>query len=601
MTKLNRATLTSVVILYLIAALLSFGYKTIAEADSNVVYVPIDYLTIQQAINHANLGDTIFVYNGTYHEHIVINKSISLIGEDRNNTIIDGGEIGTVISITANNVTVNRFTIQKSSLGLYNSGIFIDHCANNNVSHNKIKDNYHGIYLSSSNDNVISDNDVVSNSYHGIYLDYSTKNVVSNNNASLNDNHGIYLHSSNNNILSNNNASSNTNDGICIYSSDDNIISENDVTLNSFHGLYIHSSSGNIISRNNASSNENDGIYLDDSASNVVSGNEVTFNTIHGFYLHSSNNNIFSSNNISNNDYGIRLHSSSNNNTSYHNNFVKNKNQVWSDSVDIWSHNGEGNCWSDYTGQDLNRDGIGDNPYLIDANNRDNYPLMGRFRIFNVIWKSETHVINVTSNSRISSLRFEAEPKTGDKMVSFSVTGEDGTLGFCRVMIPTELVKYSFFVLVDGEETATTSLKGPLGSSLGAYFTYLHSSHDITVVSSKLLDIYSQLLEKHRTLLLDYDHLNSTYHELLISYGALLGNYSQLLERYTPLNASLQSLLEDYSELETEYASILLEHSQNIGNLVYVFVATTIIFIMTTVYLSTRAHKEVSKAKESQA
>jgi len=67
------------------------------------------------------------------------------------------------------------------------------------------------------------------------------------------------------------------------------------------------------------------------------------------------------------------------NNIFYHNNFINNTPQVkvYVD-VNIWDdgHPSGGNYWSDYTGTDANYDGIGDTPYIIDANNTDHYPLM---------------------------------------------------------------------------------------------------------------------------------------------------------------------------------------------------------------------------------
>ena len=69
-------------------------------------------------------------------------------------------------------------------------------------------------------------------------------------------------------------------------------------------------------------------------------------------------------------------------NVIYHNNFVNNVNHVETDNSDgIWDNGEEGNYWDDYTGLDGDEDGIGDTPYVIDENNRDNYPLMKPIRI----------------------------------------------------------------------------------------------------------------------------------------------------------------------------------------------------------------------------
>ena len=78
------------------------------------IIVPDDYPTIQEAINNANNGDTIFVRAGTYYENLVLDKSVILSGENRETTIIDAGGIGTVVSLTTNYITVSGFTFTNS-------------------------------------------------------------------------------------------------------------------------------------------------------------------------------------------------------------------------------------------------------------------------------------------------------------------------------------------------------------------------------------------------------------------------------------------------------------------------------------------------------
>jgi len=614
--------LTSFTILCLLSIVFLIGYKISVKASPDVIHVPTDYPTIQEAINHTNSGDTIFVYNGTYYEHVVIDKSISLVGEYKDSTTIDGNETGNVISITANNVNINDFTIQNSGSTNSDSGIYVV-SSGNNISRNTITNNKNGIYLYYSNNNTVSDNNVSSNNWYGIYLHYSSSNVISDNNVYSNYNDGIYLYYSNSNTVSDNNVYSNNN-GIYLYYSSSNVISNNNATNNDC-GIWIRQlSSSNVISGNNLSSNKN-GIYLQYSNNNVISGNDAYSNKDYGIYLQYASSNVISNNNAhSNNLYGIYLYYSSNNSTIHHNNFINNTDQVWSDSVNVWNDNNEGNYWSDYAGQDLNGNGIGDTPYIIDVNNQDNHPLMGTFSNFTVTWKGETYHVTTICNSTISNFRFEIGAETGNKIIRFNAAGKDNTVGFCRVMTPTDLTNYPFIVLVDEEEITPTSLDVSDSTHVYLYFTYIHSSHTITIISSKTLYLYNELLDKYAKLLIDFDDLNSTYHELLNNqstllgnylqllesyntlnltthellnnYGTLLSSYSQLLERDNALNASYQEWLLNYSELQANYTSLLLEHTQNIRSIIYVFIATTTIFIIAAAYLSTHAHRKGSRS-----
>ena len=86
-----------------------------AKAQTRTLIVPDQYPTIQSAIHNANNGDTVFVKKGYYPETLVVNKSISIIGEDRNQTIIDGQKkLSQVVLLQADNITFANFTLGNS-------------------------------------------------------------------------------------------------------------------------------------------------------------------------------------------------------------------------------------------------------------------------------------------------------------------------------------------------------------------------------------------------------------------------------------------------------------------------------------------------------
>jgi parallel beta-helix repeat protein len=181
------------------------------------------------------------------------------------------------------------------------------------------------------------------------------------------------------------------NNGIYLYSSSYNAISGNSIAANPGVGIHLdYSSNYNSINSNNIANN-NYGIVVGGSFNNSISGNGITVNSQYGIYLGSSSSNSISGNRITGNlAYGIVLSGSSSNKI-YHNN-MENVYQVKYEvqSKDVWDNGypSGGNFWSDYTGTDSysgpgqnipGSDGIGDTPYVIDANNRDNYPLMAEY------------------------------------------------------------------------------------------------------------------------------------------------------------------------------------------------------------------------------
>ena len=194
---------------------------SLIQALPNTIYVDDDnisgpwdgnpehpYQNITSGLAQAVAGDVIYVYEGTYFEQLLIDKPISLCGEDEYYTVIDGNNTANVIRVTANNVIITHFTIRNSLSVFGFSGIRLDHSNGSNISYNIITRNYEGIWLENSNSNTFIDN-YVSNSGEGIYAVSSSNNIFMNNMISNNE-FGIVLRESSNNTVFHNNFLNNT-------------------------------------------------------------------------------------------------------------------------------------------------------------------------------------------------------------------------------------------------------------------------------------------------------------------------------------------------------------------------------------------------------
>lgn len=241
---LKRAVL-GVILVILVLGMLELRFKIepvrgeprtwIVDADG-----PADFHTIQEAINAASEGDTIFVRNGTYLENILVNKTVVLLGENPKTTIVDGSGKGNTLSVSSSNVSIIGFTIQNGrDHGIWikdsiNSritgnnvtgnarGIRLINCSAGSICQNNIYGNWFGIVVNSSSDNSISDNYIIHNSFEGITLSSSSNITISNNMMKANW-YAVYVNSSWNTNLSENNI---TNNGFSItlaYSSNSSL------------------------------------------------------------------------------------------------------------------------------------------------------------------------------------------------------------------------------------------------------------------------------------------------------------------------------------------------------------------------------------------
>ncbi len=243
--------MVSILTLYIFINLIPVERCT--ATNGNMLYVggteTGNYSSIQQAIDAASSGDTIFVYRGTYYENIDINKSIILIGDLNHTTIIDGNGAEIVINIVANDVKIQGFLVRNSgwdSVRFAGISIRSDGCF---ISKNIIDNNYQGIFLENTTQSMISYNSINNNSY-GIALKNSTSAGILNNNIYESINDGIYLSNSSENTINNNTIENNQQYGI----------------LSTYAGpidkQYRKESKNNIIIKNLINNNKKDGIYL---------------------------------------------------------------------------------------------------------------------------------------------------------------------------------------------------------------------------------------------------------------------------------------------------------------------------------------------------
>jgi parallel beta-helix repeat protein len=245
-----------------------WGYaKIMMERPNNppLVFVDDDYdsstpgwgynhfNTIQNGINAVETNGTVLVSNGTYSENIQINKSLSLLGENKNTTRIHGTGNGTGVNITANKVTINGFTIQNYTKGY---GIVIA-TSTNRITNNIISENIGGIVIfwipfestyPNNGYNIITDNILINNEGAGIVV--SGKNNTILHNSISQSEYGIMVDIAESNNISQNSISDNYN-GIVILASYSTMIYQNTISMNKELGVFDFCTSSTIIRRNN--------------------------------------------------------------------------------------------------------------------------------------------------------------------------------------------------------------------------------------------------------------------------------------------------------------------------------------------------------------
>jgi len=325
--------------------------------------------TLNEAIAKAKDFDTIIVKKGNYKEHdILVNKPLTIIGKDY--PVIDGEMKGEIITVISDNVTVDglfiinvgtsytedyaairvrrskNFVIKNLVLEKLFFGIYIEKSSYGKVYHNKIigdaveeYNSGNGIQLWYSHHIEIEHN-YVEHVRDGIYLEFSDDCLIKNNVSALNLRYGLHFMFSNDDIYQDN-TFENNGAGVAV------MFSKKIKMLN------------NIFKENWGTASY--GMLLKEINDAEIIGNTFEENTI-GINIEGSNRIIYKNNNFKNNGWAIKVRGACYGNQFTENNFLYNSFDIAYNSK-VNDNVFDKNYWSNYTGYDLNKDGIGDVPY----------------------------------------------------------------------------------------------------------------------------------------------------------------------------------------------------------------------------------------------
>ena len=331
---MEKKAVSGIMLVLLTIGMLSLAFNIQPATASLPVHnidTGLDYATIQEAINANETldGHTIIVDAGVYYENVILNKTVSLIGENRETTIIDADGSGNGIMMQADYGVIANFTIQNGVFGVAIMGNSTNRYVGNVLVSNIFRNNADAVGLSRSDRNIIANNTFESNGFNIIvgWVDpFGWGDMTSNNNTIVRNNMtlgvaGIQILSSKHNIVSENNISNMTDKGIAFLTEMDypytpiltNNSINNNVIVNCTVGIFMsgQDSSGserqglgswNNITGNYIQQNEM-GLYIYDKGNNTISENTVVDN-VFGVYLHSKNN-VLRDNELNNNVYNF--------------------------------------------------------------------------------------------------------------------------------------------------------------------------------------------------------------------------------------------------------------------------------------------------------
>lgn len=325
--------------------------------------------SLTQAIKQADKFDTIYVSQGVYIEgEIIVDKPLTLLGIDF--PVLDGEMKNGVITVTADSVWIEGFIIQNVSTSYIedHAGLRVSRSKGFTIKNNRLLNTFFGIFLEASYDGVIEGNEIIGqavdqiNSGNGIHL-WQCKNILILNNTVKKHRDGIYFEFVDDSEIIGNHSEGNLRYGLHFMFSNHDLYQDNTfknngagvaVMFSKFINMY-----DNIFQDNWGQASY--GLLLKEIYDGELRGNVFDRNTI-GINAEGSNRLLFTGNTFVQNGWAIKILGACFNNTVTENNFLYNSfDLAYSGGLNDNTFNG--NYWSDYTGYDLDKDGIGDVPF----------------------------------------------------------------------------------------------------------------------------------------------------------------------------------------------------------------------------------------------
>jgi len=297
---------------------------------------PNNYTSIQSAINDASNGCTIYVYYGNYNESIVINKSISLIGIEKNGEkpVIHAEENKSAVLILADGCILKAFVIisQEILISETNPPSCEIRSNYNIIENNTFMYGWCSFYLYESSYNILKNNEITKGYWEGLFTRECTHNIFLYNKAVDNMGEGFFFSRERNSKIIGNTATKNLH-GMSFSLSSNCIISFNHVYFNQQYGICVDTSTNVSILNNTIHNHAYGGLQLMDCSNCTVSGNEIYYNDrgimVESNYMWEKQYNLIKRNNVySNSGVGIYIEGSLRNDFT-ENNLMDNGDNAW--------------------------------------------------------------------------------------------------------------------------------------------------------------------------------------------------------------------------------------------------------------------------------